>query len=404
MSEFTHHQKTVIVQGLLILLEAEPAELLEEVLALISFKEGEVTDPEPIWIHDMFLVRNNAIELITKFMSERGLSRTTTPERIRNSTLYGHLAGKNGFSLSVPAGQEINVKLDQDSGPIERDFLLRAVVPGFRDGTVESEFDITQDVPNYLISGAVPRAPKVDLNHGITTFSIGDGILARMHQSGKYGYQRLVDANTPTELPAQSNDQHIFNILYPMTKINTTMALQGEIERFLFIDDQTLGNNGPLLSRAGIPRPTRTDAIEYMVHALATKLRTRIVIENYDLKWERLSAYCHCTREVHLKYNEETKRWVVGPTVTFHDDPTLELTPDRAANLVLDMASIEVAPYPHDHPFMDLSLREVLAVASVDDSIGVLAWGPRTLSEPNSALLRNSSDTILRNLIERSRF
>lgn len=429
MSEFTQEQKTSLVESILKLLEAEPPVVLEEVLALISHMPGHLASLKepPLHIHGMFYVRGDALARITEYLAGRsvkvklhsryGQIGGTQPDPLNFGTAsYPDIAMPIGLAPSnvKPRSHRINaptggVNVEVSSLPIEASFLLATRVQDDGLSPIDHEFHL--HCPDSV-------TPKINMEHGPTTISIDgevvdvmnltEGQLGRLRQTGKYSFQRLIDAkmtsvlHASTEAAKQSPEQQIFNILYPMMKSASTMAVQGEIERFLFTDDQTLGNNGPLLSRAGIPRPTRTDAIEYMVHALATRLRTRVTIEGYDLKWERQSAYCHCIREVPLNYNSETQRWVVGPTKTFHDDPTLELTPDRAAMMILDMASGEGSQYPYDHPFQEVSLAEMLALASVDDRVGVLAWGQRTLSEPNSALVRHSNDIIVRTFFKHS--
>ena len=428
MSEFTQEQKTSLVEVILWLLEAEPPAVLEEVLALISHMPGHLASLKepPLHINGMFYVRGDSLARISDYLSKRTV-------KVKLHSRYGQIGDQQQDPLNfgtayypdltlpkglapsnvkprsvrldttpslinasrVMASGKFDVNAKGGAQPAEASFLL--TTPGQNDGLSPTDHE-------FHLHSATRVSPKLNMEHGYSTFSIGDEVVdvlaltseqeARLRQTGKYVFQRL-HAEKLSMMHAHRKRQ-IFHILYPMMKTIGTMAAQGAIEKHLTTDDASIGNDGPQLSRGGVPFNTRTDVIEYLVHALATKLRIRVLIENFDLEWERPSAYCGCTREIRLRYNPEHHTWAMGPTSNYHDDPTFQFTPELAAKLLHMVLEKEDFSLPDDHPFNDIPLNEAVAVASFKDADHLLMWGPRTLAEPASAFQRLSETTLLR--------
>jgi len=428
MSEFTQEQKTSLVEGILKLLEAEPPAVLEEVLALISHMPGHLASLKepPLHIHGMFYVRGDALARISDFLAKRSV-------KVKLHSRYGqigepqqdplHFGTAYYPDLTLPEGlspsnvKPRSVRLDTasclvnavrvmargdstihakvDAQPIEASFLLTA--SDQNDGLSPTDHE-------FYLHSAIRVSSDINMMHGYSTFSIGDEVVdvlaltpeqeAQLRQTGKYIFQRLHAEKL--SLMHASRKRQIFNILYPLMKASSTMATREVIEKHLTTDDASIGNHGPQLSRGGIPFNTRTDVIEYLVHAMATKLRIHVVIENYDLEWERQSAYCHRTQEIRLCYNDLTRTWIFGPTANYHDESSYCFTPELSAKILHMVLEKEDFTLPDDHPFNDIPLNEAVAVASFKDADHLLMWGPRTLAEPASAFQRLSETTLLR--------
>jgi len=424
MSELSHEQKTNLIQHLLFLLDGEPPSVLEEVLKLISHEPGEKIDTDPILVHGNFYVRHDALAIISDYLKNHTV-------KVKAHSLYGE-AGKPFQTLAVdvyrdsegmrgssrfnslgifpdPSSFDVNVKADV--GPIERGFKVSAVTPPDPRGVLESGFEILTSATKYVF-------PKIDMEHGPSTFTIDGEVVdvnnltgeqqERMRQTGKYGFYRLVEekrcamvlkaAENPEFFDRLTWNQQIFNILYSTMRQNCTMGEQGQIEKYLFEGATGKTSLGPKLARGGTPINTRTDAVEYLVHALATVKGFHIQIEGYDLKWERKSAYCSCQIARTIKRDPETNRWTITDAGAYGDNSAFVLTPERAADLIDEALRHGEVSLDDDHPFMDLPFTEVVAMSALGKETSVLVWGQCTPVAEDSALSKLFERSLLRHI------